>query len=119
MHRTYRAKMKTGVRMTEGDKPAGRPPRHKGERLSKNRTFRVRGELDEKLQRAADTSGRSVSEEIEFRLEKSFADEERAEERSRELNQIVATLGETSASIESNFAKLWERFGLIKKQEEK
>jgi hypothetical protein len=52
--------------------PRGRPPRHQGERLSKNRTFRVRGSLDEKLQAAAAASGRSVSEEIEFRLDQSF-----------------------------------------------
>jgi hypothetical protein len=52
--------------------PRGRPPRHEGERLSKNRTFRVRGGLDEKLQAAAAVSGRSVSEEIEFRLDQSF-----------------------------------------------
>ena len=50
----------------------GRPPRHKGERLSKNRTFRVRGVLDEYLIGAAGQSGRSVSEEIEARLERSF-----------------------------------------------
>jgi hypothetical protein len=50
----------------------GRPPRHEGERLSKNRTFRVRGDLDECLQHAANMSGRSVSEEIEYRLQKSF-----------------------------------------------
>jgi hypothetical protein len=50
----------------------GRPPRHEGERLSKNRTFRVRGGLDEKLRTAAAASGRSVREEIEFRLDQSF-----------------------------------------------
>lgn len=52
--------------------PRGRPPRHQGERLSKNRTFRVRGSLDGRLQAAAAASGRSVSEEIEFRLDQSF-----------------------------------------------
>ena len=53
----------------------GRPPRRAGERLSKTRTFRVRGELDDKLQTAALKSGRSVSEEIEFRLEQTFIEE--------------------------------------------
>ena len=47
----------------------GRPPRHPGERLSKSRTFRVRGGLDEYLQASAAAAGRSVSEEIEFQLE--------------------------------------------------
>lgn len=55
--------------------PAGRPARHQGERLSKNRTFRVRGQLDEQLSAAADQSGRSVSEEIEFRLDRTFSEE--------------------------------------------
>ena len=59
-------------RHPRGTPPPGRPPRHPGERLSKNRTFRVRGGLDEKLQAAAAASGRSVSEEIEFRLDQSF-----------------------------------------------
>jgi hypothetical protein len=50
----------------------GRPPKRVGERLSKNRTFRVRGKLDEHLMKAAAESGRSVSEEIEVRLAGSF-----------------------------------------------
>ena len=51
---------------------AGRPPRHAGERLVKNRTFRVWGWLDDKLQAAAEQSRRTVSAEIEYRLELSF-----------------------------------------------
>jgi hypothetical protein len=51
---------------------AGRPPRHAGERLVKNRTFRVWRKLDNQLQAAAGQSRRTVSAEIEFRLELSF-----------------------------------------------
>ena len=51
---------------------AGRPPRHAGERLVKNRTFRVWGWLDDQLQAAAEQSRRTVSAEIEFRLGDSF-----------------------------------------------
>ena len=51
---------------------AGRPPRHAGERLVKNRTFRVWGWLDDKLQAAAEQSRRTVSAEIEWRLSLSF-----------------------------------------------
>jgi hypothetical protein len=54
---------------------AGRPPRHAGEHLRKNRTFRVRDRLDEMLEASAKKAGRSVSEEIEHRLEVSFLDE--------------------------------------------
>jgi hypothetical protein len=56
-----------------GKKPkAGRPPRHAGERLTKNRTFRVWDKLDDQLQAAAQQSRRTVSAEIEYRLEYSF-----------------------------------------------
>ena len=51
---------------------AGRPPRHAGERLVKNRTFRVWGSLDDQLQAAAEQSRRTVSAEIEWRLSLSF-----------------------------------------------
>jgi len=54
----------------------GRPPKHEGERLSKNRTFRVRGTLDEQLEAAAQKAGRSVSEEIERRLADTFRTED-------------------------------------------
>jgi hypothetical protein len=50
----------------------GRPARHKGEKLSKHRTFRVRDRLDEMLEEAAAKSGRSVSEQIERMLEDYF-----------------------------------------------
>lgn len=57
----------------------GRPPKHEGERLSKNRTFRVRPALDAQLMAAAEKSGRSVSEEIEYRLEESFRRHDQAD----------------------------------------
>jgi hypothetical protein len=50
----------------------GRPPRYAGKRLSKNRTFRLQPDLDQRLQEAAKASRCSVSEEIERRLEASF-----------------------------------------------
>src|SRR5262245_19119492 len=52
----------------------GRPRRHEGMRLSKNRTFRIRDDLDLHLETAARHSGRSVSEEIEYRLDRTFLD---------------------------------------------
>jgi hypothetical protein len=56
----------------------GRPPRHKGEVLRKNRTFRIRARLDELLEEAAAKAGRSASEEIEHRLELSFQEDRAA-----------------------------------------
>jgi hypothetical protein len=68
----------------------GRPPKRLGERLSKNRTFRVRGDLDTLLTAAAQSAARSVSEEIEFRLERSFAEERALGGREmRELTDVM------------------------------
>ena len=50
----------------------GRPRLSDVERKSRNLTFRVRDGLREKLAEAAQRSGRSVSEEIEYRLQLSF-----------------------------------------------
>jgi hypothetical protein len=60
----------------------GRPPRHAGEVLRKNRTFRIRARLDELLEEAAAKAGRSVSEEIEHRLELSFWEDRAAAART-------------------------------------
>jgi hypothetical protein len=50
----------------------GRPPRHAGERMAKNRTFKIWNWLDDALQAEAEQWRRTVSAEIEFRLELSF-----------------------------------------------
>ena len=71
----------------------GRPPKHEGERLSKNRTFRVRGTLDEQLAAAAQEAGRSVSEEIEHRLEESFRREERDDLMMQAIEHTLKVLG--------------------------
>lgn len=60
--------------MSEQPKRRGRPPLPDSERKSpaKNLTFRARDGLRQKLSKAAVQSERSVSEEIERRLERSF-----------------------------------------------
>jgi hypothetical protein len=62
--------------MKTAKKKRGRPPTNKagpfGGRLSKTRTFRVRGGMDDRLKERAEAAGRSVSEEIEARLDRSF-----------------------------------------------
>ena len=57
-------------------KQRGRPTRHAGGKLSKNRTFKIYPDLDAKLIAAAAETGRTVSEEIERRLSRSFETEE-------------------------------------------
>lgn len=53
-------------------KRRGRPPVAKEDRKTGNLTFRTRANLREQLEEAAQQSGRSVSEEIEYRLQQSF-----------------------------------------------
>jgi hypothetical protein len=50
----------------------GRPPKRPGEKSEHNLTFRTRGSLRAGLIRAAEKNGRSISEEIEHRLERSL-----------------------------------------------
>ena len=57
-------------------KRIGRPPKAKEDRKAVNFTFRSRGQMRERLQEARMASGRSISEEIEHRLEESFRTEE-------------------------------------------
>jgi hypothetical protein len=84
----------------------GRPPKHEGERLSKNRTFRVRGTLDEQLEAAAQKAGRSVSEEIERRLDDSF---KRIEELygGPHLSATFRILADNLALVEAKFGERW------------
>jgi hypothetical protein len=109
----YTVHYEQGVRsVKKAAKPAGgRPARHQGERLSKNRTFRVRGQLDDQLSAAAEKSGRSVSEEIEFRLERTFAGEHSLFELldlayGQENVALVMTIAELIRSIGSNAPQL-------------
>lgn len=53
-------------------KSKGRPPVSPDVRRSKNFTFRSRASLHQKLLSAATAAERSISEEIEFRLDRSF-----------------------------------------------
>jgi len=83
----------------------GRPPKRKGERLSKNRTFRVRGTLDEQLVAAADDARRSVSEEIEHRLENSFREDDRYG--GSHLSAVFRLLAGHKALAEAKAGALW------------
>ena len=60
-------------------KRIGRPPKPPKNRKSVNFTFRSREGMREQLRAAAAASGRSISEEIEYRLVQSFRDEYIAE----------------------------------------
>lgn len=56
-------------------KRRGRPPKDPADRKDGNLTFRTRGDMRRRLSEAAEKSGRSISEEVEKRLEESFSNE--------------------------------------------
>lgn len=60
--------------MTE-TKKRGRPPKPVAERRRHNQTFRCNDEMLARLQAVADKNQRSISEEVERRLEESFSNE--------------------------------------------
>ncbi len=53
-------------------KRRGRPPISPERRKRNNVTLRVRDDLKRQLKAAAQANGRSLSEEMEFRLEQAF-----------------------------------------------
>jgi DNA-binding CsgD family transcriptional regulator len=59
-----------------GEKKRGRPAKYPGEGKRTTHTFRIREATRQKLIEAAEGSGRSVSEEIEWRVERSFDHDE-------------------------------------------
>ena len=91
----------------KGTKP-GRPPRRAGEKLSKNRTFRIRGNLDARLQEAASVSGRSVSEEIEYQLELAVSHRDYLKSSwGEDVYNIALSAARSLASIETFTGKRW------------
>lgn len=66
-------------------KRRGRPPKPPEERKGGNLTFRTRADFRERLEEAAAQSGRSVTEEVELRVERSFE----SEVVQKRLNDVV------------------------------
>src|SRR5436190_20191158 len=60
----------------------GKGPRPKGEYAGKSSVFstRIRPDLRKNLERAAKASGRSLSQEVEHRLRRSFVEDEKVAE---------------------------------------
>ena len=64
--------------MSEGEKRGrGRPPKAPEKGKRQNYTFRLHDSTRERLLATADAANRTLSEEIEYRVEKSFEQEER------------------------------------------
>jgi hypothetical protein len=91
----------------------GRPQVPAAQRKSKNFTFRSRGDMHARLAGAAARSNRSISEEIEWRIERSFLDQDRAIEAlgliyGPELAGLLLVLGEVMKEVGEQTAYLAE-----------
>jgi hypothetical protein len=86
-------------------KRIGRPPKSQEDRKGVNFTFRSRGQMRERLQEAATVSGRSISEEIEHRLEDSFRNEEIYG--GPHLSAVFRLLADHKALAEAKAGKPW------------
>jgi hypothetical protein len=99
-------------------KPTGRPPIDPEQRKSHNITFRARGVLHLLLTEAAKQSGRSLSEEVEFRLKNSFPGSVRRD--------LMAGIHRPADDLEANrssealekFNEAWSRLNEIPDQTE-
>lgn len=83
----------------------GRPPLPKNEKKLPSLGFRASLETRRKLEAAAAHSGRTLSQEIEFRLARSFLDEEAAG--GKELYALFKLMGAAAQFIEEQTGKSW------------
>ena len=99
-------------------KRPGRPPR--GEYVDKRKTLstRITSDLRDRLDKSADESGRSLSQEIEFRLEQSFRDEKALYREFGDkslymtMRWFALTLDEAQQITEKPWKKDEETFGI-------
>jgi len=83
----------------------GRPPKGPYHGKSKTLSTRITAELRSRLEEAAGATGRSLSQEIEFRLERSF---EKAADFGGVLNSItLQTMGEFLHKLETATGRPW------------
>jgi hypothetical protein len=82
-------------------KRIGRPPKPAKERKSVNFTFRSRGDMRQKLRDAAALGGRSISEEIERRLDLSFQQEQMAMEAVKAALKLLLEEREVGKEVTS------------------
>ncbi|MDB5597768.1 MAG: hypothetical protein JWM36_4729, partial [Hyphomicrobiales bacterium] len=96
---------------TAPKKQMGRPRRHTGEKLSTTLNFRVRGGLHERLIKASAMSGRSISEEVERRVERSFEKEDRVGGPAgvRFLEFVESAVSQVQDAIHSTLEKDWNQ----------
>src|SRR4051794_3753717 len=102
--------------MSDAPKPPKRPgrpalPPERGKRYALG--FRTTKELRDSLQQAADSSGRSLAQEIEFRLEQTFAAESASVyfvERLVAVNEVyVDVMNRQMQSLQSHIVSLTDK----------
>src|SRR4051794_11790518 len=99
-------------------KPKGGPPVPESEKKGRNFTFRSRGDMHERLAQSSAANQRSISEEIERRLEQSFEFEqqmaafretmEKQEKRLEDWRKMAEQLREESARSRAEMRALGE-----------
>ncbi len=98
----------TGIR-SQSPKRRGRPPLRPGKTKRASFTTRLTADLKQRLERDAAAEGRSLSEEIESRLERSFhVEEERYREFGSELTfHFMKLLSAAVTMTETATGKKW------------
>ncbi len=99
----------TNKKMAGKTSTKGRPPLRAGEAKRSSYNTRIRSDLKARLERDASNVGRSLSEEIEFRLENSviFDDAMEREFGSAQLQTLFRSMAATVAIIEAKTGKAW------------
>jgi Arc-like DNA binding domain len=92
--------MIVAMRKEQKTQRLGRPPLHDGASKRAQFNTRLRQEVKKRLEQAAASAGRSLSEEIEHRLEQSLRDEEVAG--GGRLHSLFRLLGGTAGLIEEH-----------------
>ena len=83
----------------------GRPRKPDSEKRRNNVTIRMKDDLKRRLEEAADSQGRSLSEEIEFSLERRFLEE--AAYGGKELNGLLMLMVGAAEIIQARTEKSW------------
>ena len=89
--------------MAKQTRRTGRPPSTPGQPKRSAFNTRLRAETKQRLEDEARIAGRSLSEEIEFRLEQSFRDE--AAYGGRNTNDVLKVMGAVAAQIQTRTGK--------------
>ncbi len=86
-------------------KKRGRPRKPESEKRRNNVTIRMRDDVKRRIEEAADSQGRSLSEEIEFRLERTFLEE--AAYGGKELSGLLKLMVGAAEIIQARTDKSW------------